>query len=158
MSEKTNMKINLEQPKQQQYILPSRWREIHWKKSLPFLRNPRGYLIHRVRSAMTHLYDENPPWDTVAYWCGNIGRGEFVDEPPDGMLLCAVCERQAVAHGQPTAEELVGRHVCTGRLRAVRICCRNDENWKGGDALCQTVYQRALTNNEYNLAPGGMAG
>jgi len=103
-------------------------RDIAWKASLPFLWNPRGYLIHRVRAVDSHIIRGKWSHDTATYWCGNCGRGEFVSEPPQGYLLCAVCEAQAVAHGEPSAESIVGRHVCIGKLRAVMVCCGGEKN------------------------------
>ena len=121
------MKIDLERPKQR-FVQSTVCQDIPWIRGKPFLHNPRGYLIHRVRSAHSHMYHGEWSHDTADYWCGNFGRGEFVNEPPADRLLCAVCEANAVAHGKPTAEELIGRHVCIGRLRAVRLCCKQEAN------------------------------
>jgi len=101
---------------------------VAWTKSLPFMVNPRAILVHRVRSAESHLRDGRWSHDVATYWCGNHGRGEFTDNPPEGRLLCAFCEARAVAAGEKTADELAGRHVHTGTLKANRSCCRNEEN------------------------------
>lgn len=103
-------------------------REFQWSKGLPFLVNPRGQLVHRVRSAVTITWGGKHSHDVARYWCGNNGRGEFTDNPPTGKLLCAFCEAKAVAAGEKSASELAGRHVCIGTLKAVRQCCTNIEN------------------------------
>ena len=106
-----------------------RFRCVFWEKTLPFLLNPRGHLVHRVQFA-TSTFSEPGVWDhdTAHYWCKNIARGQFLAVPPEGRLLCAHCERIAVANGQPTADEIAGRHVHIGTLKAHRLCCRDDQN------------------------------
>lgn len=102
-----------------------------WKQSLPFNVNPRGVLIHRVRCAGTCVHDGKYSHDWVHYWCGNQTCGEglgLVEVPPTDRLLCVYCEQKAVAHGEPTAEALAGRHVCIGVMKAHRLCCRNEGN------------------------------
>ncbi len=89
-------------------------RVISWKKSLPFLVNPRAVLVHRVRS--------------VHSFTGNGARGEFVADPPKDRLLCAYCEAKAVAAGEKPADQLAGRHVCIGTMKAKRQCCLGTEN------------------------------
>ena len=107
-------------------------RYVPWIESLPFCVNPRGQLIHRVRFAGTHFsnYDGRGPHshDGCTYWCSNIGRGDFTDDPPADRLLCAYCEAKAVAHGEKTADELAGRHVHIGHLKPVRDCCKSEGN------------------------------
>lgn len=104
-------------------------RSRYWPASLPFYFNPRGILVHRVRYAQTHWHNGEPSHDSVTYWCANIGRdGEFLAEPPKERLLCSYCEARAVASGQKSAQDLVGRHVHVGRLRPERVCCRQDRN------------------------------
>lgn len=120
------MKVKLAQQKHTNYPNP-RSGEVQWLWSLPFLRNPRGYLVHRVRHASTHLWDGRRSHDTCVYWCGNVGRGDFVDDPGD-LLVCARCEAMAVANGEKTSDELVGRHVHLGKLIARRVCCVELEN------------------------------
>lgn len=101
---------------------------IQWKRSLPFLVNPRGHLIHRVRYVHTTLRYCVWSHDTAIQWCGNLGRGEFTDNPPTDRLLCAFCEAKAVAAGEKTTDQLAGRHVCRGTMKAVRRCCTGTEN------------------------------
>src|SRR5688500_16792740 len=100
---------------------PKRWgggnprcTQIPWKKSLPFADNPRGLLIHRVRSVRTICWDGEPDHGSVDYWCENGCNFEgniFLSEPPEDRILCARCEANAVAHGYEPAEQIVGRHV-----------------------------------------------
>lgn len=102
-----------------------------WKKTLPFNVNPRGVLIHRVRLGLSILYHGEHSHDCVHYWCTNQSNGEGVsltDDPPEGRLLCEICERNAVAAGEPSADELCGRHVHVGVMKAHRTCCRDDKN------------------------------
>lgn len=120
------MKVKL-QVKPEKDVNP-RCRSIQWKKSLPFFVNPRGVLIHRVKRVTTIIWDGKVSHHTAHYWCNNMGRGEFFEDPPKERLLCTVCESNAVAHGEKTADELAGRHVCLGKMKAHRICCKNEEN------------------------------
>src|SRR5262245_35931173 len=76
-----------------------------------FCVNPRGILTHRIRSARTHLRCGKATHITCNYWCGNIGKGEFVEVPPKGRLLCTYCEAKAVAAGEKPADKIAGRHV-----------------------------------------------
>ena len=102
-----------------------------WLKSLPFNVNPRGILIHRVRQALTIVDNDGPSHDVVHYWCGNqacAGGVHLVENPPADKLLCSFCELKAVEAGEPTAETLAGRHVCTGVVKAHRLCCTGEQN------------------------------
>lgn len=107
------------------------YRDRLWKFAPPFNVNPRGILIHRVRSVVTILIDGLRSHDAVHYWCANGTNGEGVslsELPPKDRLLCSHCEALAVAAGEPAASKLAKRHVCVGVLRAVRLCCRNERN------------------------------
>lgn len=102
---------------------------VQWKSALPFFFNRRGLLVHRVRSALTFTRDGNPRHSSIRYLCSNSGcldNGELLAEPPIDRLLCAVCEAHAIAHGMPSAEQLTGRHCHVGKLRAERVCCRDE--------------------------------
>ena len=108
---------------------PECWRGTvrRWTSSLPFVVNPRGVLIHRVRAAATHTRDGLYSHDGVRLWCGNQQTGDrfqFFTDPPEDRLLCARCEMLAVAAGEIPADTLAGRHVHKGRLRAERTCCQ----------------------------------
>jgi hypothetical protein len=103
---------------------------ILWRQCPAFNVNPRGILIHRIKSGMTHIHGSSHH-DSVDYWCGNCTNGEGVmvaSKPPADKLLCERCERLAIEAGEPTAEALAGRHVCVGVMKAFRLCCRNDQN------------------------------
>lgn len=101
-----------------------------WKKSLPFHVNPRGILIHRVRSVTTMWVNSLRRWDVIGYYCGNAvcGSGrDLTDNPPASRLLCERCELAAELANQKSADELVGRHVHVGRVRPFRTCCKELE-------------------------------
>ncbi len=107
------------------------WRHVNWKLCLPFVVNPRGILIHRVKRARTHWSgSKEPDHHSFDYWCGNgcSHRGELFAVPPEDKLLCVRCEAVAVAAGEKPADELAGRHVHIGELRAKRLCCTNEGN------------------------------
>ena len=98
-----------------------------WRDSEPFVENERGLLIHRPR--YVNVYScRGKAHISVKYYCGNCvsnSRGglTFLGEPPPDALLCAFCEARAVMAGLPTATSLAGRHVHTGKLRAIMTCC-----------------------------------
>lgn len=107
----------------------SRHRQCYpWSYSAPFLVNPRAMLTHRIRYAHTYFSYGKISHHSFIYWCGNIGRGRVVHDPPDNRLVCFACETAAVAHGEKSSHELVGRHVCLGRVKIGRVCCRNEGN------------------------------
>lgn len=100
---------------------------VQWKRSLPFFLNCRGYLIHRVRSAKTHVDDDGTRrHSSVHYLCGNFTScddGEFFADPPTDRLLCVFCEFAAKKLSMPSADAIAGRHVHIGKIRAERVCC-----------------------------------
>lgn len=101
-----------------------------WTQAKPFNVNPRGHLIHRVKSAIS-FRNNNGLWshDHVDYWCGGSANCvALTSDPPRERLLCAYCEAKAVAAGEKPASELVGRHVCTGTMKVQRQCCMGSEN------------------------------
>jgi len=97
-----------------------------WSSCLPFVENSRGILIHRPRSVMTYTQYKTP-YIAVGMWCGNSQNGEknftFLSVPPEKAILCERCELLAVAAGLPTADELAGRHVHKGGVKAFKSCC-----------------------------------
>ena len=96
---------------------------------MPFAVNTRGILIHRVRTGDIHQRDGVATHFSVNYWCGNsCCDPELTDNPPMNRLLCVFCEARAVAAGEKPADELAGRHVHKGSLKAHQKCCRNDAN------------------------------
>lgn len=121
--------VNLRHCKWRQDARP-KYRHIEWKRSLPFVFNPRGVLLHRVKSAhTTGVFGGDSPYTSVIYWCGNIGRDpEFYADPPADKLLCARCETFAVNAGEPSADTLAGRHVHVGKAVPVRTCCPESQD------------------------------
>lgn len=120
------MKVPLRQEDYSCFDSNPRMGVVQWKSSLPFFVNRRGYMIHRVRSAASHLWDGEFSHSTVHYFCGNSGRiqyGDLYSDPPAERLLCELCELLAKKAGLPSADELAGRHVHVGKLRAERTCC-----------------------------------
>lgn len=96
----------------------------------PFVENSRGVLIHRPRSGATYNIHK-APHVSVGMWCGHHTSSDgrnltFLPAPPEGKVLCARCEDAAVAAGLPTADELAGRHVHVGGVKAVVTCCKED--------------------------------
>lgn len=102
-------------------------RGIHWTASQPFIENSRGVLIHRPEYVTTYKAHWNESYLIIKNFCGSTFCGThkftFLDAPPEGKILCARCEDEAVKEGLPTAEKLVGRHVHTGGVIGVRNCC-----------------------------------
>lgn len=105
-----------------------------WTKSPPFVVNPRGKLIHRVRHVSTYIFDGKESHVHVTYLCGNGCNLELrsvndalVSDPPDDMLLCSFCEDRAARAELPTGDELAGRHVHRGILVARQTCCKHPE-------------------------------
>lgn len=102
-----------------------------WKKALPFVDNPRGILIHRTRSVRTFFWDGELTHSHAFYFCGgacNFHGNVFCEVPPEDRILCALCESNAVAHGYEPAEQIAGRHVHIGGIRAYKMCCQQDAN------------------------------
>lgn len=112
-----------------------RFKSVNWKMAAPFVVNPRGVLVHRVKDASTMFQkwdhkEQVEVRDVCTYWCNNGCHSamEFFENPPDDRLLCAACEANAVKHGEKTADELAGRHVHIGVLKAHRTCCSSEVN------------------------------
>lgn len=99
-------------------------RYIQWIESLPFFRNPRGLLIHRVESVVTMIHASGRTHNGIHYLCNaqTTADGEFLAEPPANRLVCQACELAAKRKGKPSSEELVGRHVHVGKIRVERVC------------------------------------
>lgn len=102
-----------------------------WASCAPFVENSRGKLIHRPREVTTFkIFRE--PHTSVHHWCGSthIGTNKFtfLEAPPEGKFLCERCEDLAVAAGLPSADELAGRHVHTGKVIVIQTCCVEEQN------------------------------
>lgn len=101
----------------------------HWHECEPFVENTRAVLIHRVRYVGEHRISKKyEPHLAVETWCGTVYTGmrkfTFLDDLPAGRLLCQRCEVAAIANDQPSAEQLVGRHVHLGKVVAQQVCCQ----------------------------------
>jgi len=130
--------------KQKSKGLPESYRRTTypWASCAPFVENRRGILIHRPRSVATHTILK-PPHFAVAYWCGATANNSvgvenltFLEAPPSNAILCERCEQNAVAAGLPSAEELAGRHVHIGKLKAILTCGCAQEQGGSDDRSC----------------------
>lgn len=108
---------------------------VQWSKAAPFLLNPRGILVHRVRDVVTHFNGYGQSWHHVDYLCENgcnldknKAADAFLHDVPEERLLCERCEHVANSSGLPSADELAGHHVHVGTLRAHRTCCKERES------------------------------
>lgn len=119
------MKINLKPPKMFNRYGKKREGRV-WKASVPFFFNPRGFLVHRVKHAETIDTSWGGITHVAHYWCGNHGSGtspeRWIEIPGTSAIVCARCEANAVASGNPTSEDLVGRHVHIGSLKIKCHC------------------------------------
>lgn len=97
-----------------------------WASCAPFVENSNGKLIHRPKTVVSFKIHKEPH-TAIDNWCGNVHVGTnkftFLETPPEGKLLCERCEYTAVKAGLPSADELAGRHVHTGKLIAIQTCC-----------------------------------
>jgi len=93
----------------------------------PFLMNSRAILIHRPKNVAIFDNANRPSHVAITNLCGATFTGDrkftFLAEPPEGRIVCAACEGRAVMMGLPTSSEIAGRHVCIGKLKAVKVCC-----------------------------------
>lgn len=109
---------------------PARGGTVAWTHSPPFVANPRGVLIHRVRHVTTILWDGKVSHYHADFLCSNgcnIETGDvaeiLVADPPKDRLLCVNCEKMAAKWKLPDADRLAGRHVHRGVLVARQTCC-----------------------------------
>lgn len=106
---------------------------VPWSSCSPYVENSRAVLVHRPRYVTTHKIGERyKPHLAIEFWCGTSSTGTkkftFLDAPPDGRLLCARCEAKAIEHGQPSSEQLTGKHAHLGGMVAIQICCSGQTN------------------------------
>ena len=104
---------------------------VQWESCSPFVENSMAALIHRPRRVAT--YKISARWKShiaISFWCGTSSTGTkkftFLDAPPEGKLLCARCEANAVAAGIASSEKLTGKHVHIGGVVAIQLCCTED--------------------------------
>lgn len=129
--------INYREPRHD-YTDDERMDQYNYGQGAPFFFNPRGLLVHRVRSVFQlewndpGVYFYGEPWWIVEYWCENSGRTDKHDNgliwTPGDKLVCARCEANAVKAREKTSDQIVGRHVHIGALRPHRLCCTNEQN------------------------------
>lgn len=104
--------------------------DLIWTSCEPFVENSRAHLIHRPAYVVRYNLHQKPHL-AVGYLCGNGATGShkftFLASPPEGRLVCVRCEQAAIANGLPSSDELAGRHVCKGEIRAVNVCHENQE-------------------------------
>lgn len=102
---------------------------ITWVRSAPFASNPRGILCHRVAHVTTIRHHGEDHHHHVTYLCLNgcnfdLGTADVVlVHDPGERLLCLRCEAVAASQKLPDADEIAGRHVHRGALRAFQTCC-----------------------------------
>jgi len=98
----------------------------NFTESAPFLRNHRAILIHRPVSAGLYELKSFGSHIAVKCFCGATFSGthqlEFVNEPNEDEVVCNACEQRAIMRGMPSSEEIVGRHVHTGKMVLKMIC------------------------------------
>ena len=96
-------------------------------ESLPFLLNERALLIHRPRKASIYRLNTSEHM-AVQNWCGNTfssrNKLSFIERPPAGRLVCEACEKRAIMAGEKPSSEIVGEHVCVGKLKVENVCCK----------------------------------
>ena len=104
-----------------------------WTESLPFVENNRAVLIHRPKSVQLYNIHKSPHLG-VQYWCGNGAAGSsnftFIEQPPEGKLVCLKCDEAAVTAGHPSTHEICGRHIHMGRVVPLQVCCEFKEPTK----------------------------
>lgn len=97
-----------------------------WTACYPYVKNELGVLIHRPKTVAIYNLHKHPHL-SVHYWCGNAAAGEskftFLEEVPDGILICARCEAIAVLNKLPSTHEICGKHIHEGKVVAVQTCC-----------------------------------
>lgn len=106
-----------------------------WRRAPPFAVNPRGRLIHRVRSVSTVVLEGRISHVHVYQLCNNGFNIKFqgvkdalANDPPKDRLLCVHCEAMAQRFRMPSADSLAGRHVHRGVLVPTQVCCLDDGN------------------------------
>lgn len=122
------LRLPLEQDKD------TRFSNIRWKQSAPFVINERAMLVHRPRMVTVYnAYPDGRPHKVhiaVWYYCGNTAIGPkdltFAEILPDDAIVCHRCELIAVAKELPPSSVLLGRHVHIGGVKAYKICCPDD--------------------------------
>lgn len=95
----------------------------------PFLLNDRAQLIHRPIQVTLHYTLSSPHFSVHCYCRASFSSAKdlhLIEDVPDDRMVCLPCEQRAVLMGLPSTEEILGRHVHIGRLKAVRVCCNEE--------------------------------
>ena len=111
---------------------------IIWRRAMPFVWSQGAQLVHRPRSI--YQFDTNG-WEytyggrcsrdfgnRINFYCGGVAHDKtnavwFMDDIPDGYILCERCEDAAVEAGLPSANRICGRHIHVGRCQVMVTCC-----------------------------------
>lgn len=129
------MKLELSKPRKGYDTRKLDAGEIKWKSCLPFVDTKRGKLIHRPREVSTRTHFKFP-YLAIHHFCGTgicsspKDTTFFSSVDDNGKLLCARCEAEAIKSGLPSAEELCGKHVHTGRLKPIMACKHTSDKAK----------------------------
>ena len=120
---------DLKLPLKKKAYKKSDFNPIQWHSCLPFVDNKKAILIHRPREVSTYTHFKYP-YLAIKAWCGNHFTGDdkftfMASLDGQDKLLCARCEAIATQNGLPSAEDLTGKHVHIGRLKAIRTCCKD---------------------------------
>lgn len=114
--------ITLEKAKRE-----SGWAYMVITQCKPFVRNLRAKLIHGPKHSEVYKCGNRRPHLAITCYCGSsFTAGEkmsFIDAPDQEEIVCARCEEAAVNSGKPTSDELAGRHVHIGGIKAFKMCC-----------------------------------
>lgn len=94
----------------------TRWR----RTGFPFAVNPRGWLVHRVRSIREHLTACGKVRHvTIEYLCKAFSHSaEETEHVPSKGLVCTACEQAAAKKRLRSSEQLNGGAVNFGTVKA----------------------------------------
>lgn len=96
---------------------------IEWTKSLPYIKNNRGKLIHRPR--YVRIYKTGKGYHmAVTMHCGSIQCGsnkfKFTNNVSQCDVICLKCEENAVSSGLPTSYYLNNDSILIGGIDLLR--------------------------------------
>lgn len=114
------------------------------KKAPAFAFSKIGSLCHRTIGASLHYPPDNKkPHLSISFLCGNgvVGKNAMFSDDPEDRLVCIGCEKKAKELELPTASQLAGRHVCTGKLKPIVDCkCSNKSHIKSCKSYSNSSY------------------
>ncbi len=76
-----------------------------------------GNYVHRIRSAVHHIWREGYSHTNFDLWCGMTGfssnkhHSRLFEDPPPEYPICATCEGRAIGAGQTESRMICGRLV-----------------------------------------------